>query len=266
MTSFCSTQKHIFPSPDWILSFTQHGESEFNVIGKIGGDAQLSARGKLYAKALAKHVHALNLPSLQVWTSTLKRTKATSANIQAPQQHLKELDEIFSVRRLKHRLRNSFVIFIFPPQGECEGLTYEELATHFPRDFALRDHEKLKYRYPQGESYMDVIQRIIPVLMQLECETNVLTVSHQAILRCILGYFLDTPLEEIPYVHVPLHTIIKLTLHGHSYTMETVKMPIECVDTTRKKPANCAVGRNVEDALLTLPAHFNSLASITPCI
>lgn len=80
----------------------QHGESEFNVIGRIGGDAQLSARGKLYAQALTKHVHALNLPALQVWTSTLQRTKATSANIQAPQQHLRELDEIFSVSICSH--------------------------------------------------------------------------------------------------------------------------------------------------------------------
>lgn len=218
------------------------------MIGRIGGDAGLSARGKMYAQALSKHIGALNLPSLQVWTSTLQRTRATSANINAPQQHLHELDEIYS--------------------GECEGLSYEELATQFPRELALRDHEKLKYRYPQGESYMDVIQRLIPILTQLECEHNVLTVSHQAILRCILGFFLETPLEEIPYLHVPLHTIIKVTLHGYCYTMETIKMPIECVDTNRAKPANCAVGRNIDDALLTLPAHFNSLAAInsmTPC-
>lgn len=75
----------------------QHGESEFNVIGKIGGDASLSPRGRMYAQSLAKHIHALNLQSLQIWTSTLQRTKATSANIQAPQQHLHELDEIWSV-------------------------------------------------------------------------------------------------------------------------------------------------------------------------
>jgi len=58
---------------------------------------------------------------------------------------------------------------------------------------------------------VDVMQRLVPVLTQLECETNVLTVSHQAVLRCVLGYFLETPPEEIPYVHVPLHTIIKVS-------------------------------------------------------
>ncbi|KRT82438.1 hypothetical protein AMK59_4315, partial [Oryctes borbonicus] len=227
------------------LYFSRHGESEFNVIGRIGGDAPLSPRGRLYAQALAKHVQALNLPSLQVWTSTLKRTKATAAGIQSLQQHLSELDEIYS--------------------GDCENLTYEELAVHFPRELALRDCEKLRYRYPRGESYLDVMKRLEPVLSQMECETNILTISHQAVLRCILSYFLETEAEEVPYVHVPLHTIIKLTLHGHSYTMETVKMPIDCVDTNRAKPVNCTVERTAEDALLTLPAHYDSVTNLTPC-
>ncbi|CAH1116028.1 unnamed protein product [Phaedon cochleariae] len=230
------------------LYFSRHGESEFNVIGRIGGNAELSPRGRAYSQALARHVHALNLPGLQVWTSTLKRTGATSALIQAPQQHLHELDEIWS--------------------GECECLSYEELQDRFPKELALRDREKLKYRYPQGESYLDVMNRLVPVLTQLECETNVLTISHQAVLRCVLGYFLDTPHEEIPYVHVPLHTIIKLTLQGYNYNMETVKMPVDCVDTNRAKPSNCSEDRSADDALFTLPKHYDSLAglqALTPC-
>ncbi|XP_045478320.1 6-phosphofructo-2-kinase/fructose-2,6-bisphosphatase-like isoform X2 [Harmonia axyridis] len=224
------------------LYFSRHGESEYNVIGKIGGNAPLSPRGQKYAESLAKHVKALNLPSLQVWTSTLDRTKATSSGIKAPQLHLPELDEIYS--------------------GECESLTYEELQDLFPKELALRDHQKLKYRYPQGESYLDVMRRLVPVLMQLETETNVLVVSHQAVLRCILAYFLEKPLEEVPYMHVPLHTIIKVTLQGYNYNIETIKMPIECVDTNRPKPANCSMNRTAEDALKTVPAHFDDVTQL----
>lgn len=104
--------------------------------------------------------------------------------------------------------------------------------------------------------------RLLPILLQLECETNVLTISHQAVLRCILGYYLETPFDEIPYMHVPLHTIIKLTLQGYSYTMETIKMPIDCVDTNRAKPANCSINRSAEDALMTVPAHYDSISSL----
>ena len=148
-------------------------------------------------------------------------------------------------------------------QGACENLTYEELSESFPRELAMRDHEKLTYRYPQGESYLDVMRRVVPVLEQLECETNVLTISHQAVLRCVLAYFLETPPEEVPYLHVPLHTIIKVTLQGYNYNMETVKMPVDCVDTNRAKPLNCSEGRSREEALLTLPAHYESVASLS---
>lgn len=107
------------------------------------------------------------------------------------------------------------------------------------------------------------MRRIEPVLLQLESETNVLIVSHQAVLRCLLGYFLETPPDQIPYVKVPLHTIIKLTLEGYSYAVETVQMPIECVDTNRPRPTNCSINRSAEDALKTVPAHFDTLAPCT---
>lgn len=75
----------------------QHGESEYNLLGRIGGDAPLTHRGRKYAQALAKHINKLNLNGLQVWTSKLQRTHETAHLIAAPQQHLKELNELDSV-------------------------------------------------------------------------------------------------------------------------------------------------------------------------
>lgn len=37
-------------------------------------------------------------------------------------------------------------------------MTYEEIANSYPEEFARRDQDKLKYRYPKGESYVDVCQ------------------------------------------------------------------------------------------------------------
>lgn len=68
------------------------------MLGRIGGDAPLSHRGRNYAQALAKHINKLNLSGLQVWTSKLQRTQATAQLITAPQQQLKELNELHSVR------------------------------------------------------------------------------------------------------------------------------------------------------------------------
>jgi len=42
-----------------------------------------------------------------------------------------------------------------------------------------------------GQSYMDVVSRLEPVIMELERQQNVLVVCHQAISRCLLAYFLN---------------------------------------------------------------------------
>lgn len=44
-----------------------------------------------------------------------------------------------------------FFLFTFPTQGVCEELTYEEIQENLPEEFALRDQDKYRYRYPKGE-------------------------------------------------------------------------------------------------------------------
>jgi hypothetical protein len=75
----------------------QHGESDMNMDGRIGGDSDLSYRGKLYATALANYIHQQDIPGLRVWTSWLKRTIQTVATIPAPQERWKALNEIDAV-------------------------------------------------------------------------------------------------------------------------------------------------------------------------
>jgi broad specificity phosphatase PhoE len=72
-------------------------------------------------------------------------------------------------------------------------MTYEEIAEKFPHEFSARDHSKFSYRYPRGESYEDLVARLEPVIMELERQENVLLIGHQAVLRCLLAYFLDKP-------------------------------------------------------------------------
>lgn len=92
---------------------SQHGESEYNVVGKIGGDAVLSARGERYAQALSNKFNAMRIPDLRVLTSRLRRTIATARGIEAPQEHVAALNELHA--------------------GVCEGLSYEEMQEHYPQ-------------------------------------------------------------------------------------------------------------------------------------
>ncbi|KAJ0174753.1 hypothetical protein K1T71_009861 [Dendrolimus kikuchii] len=224
------------------LYFTRHGESEYNVLGRIGGDASLSPRGQLYGRALAEHINPLvTREPFSVWTSELRRTKQTAADIRAPKRAIRALNELDA--------------------GICEGLTYEEMQERFPQEFAWRDQDKLRYRYPWGESYIDIMTRLRPVLSALEDEHNVVVVGHQAVLRCMLGYFLDAKLDELPYMNVPLHTIVKLSSYGYKYKVEMIKLPVDCVDTHRKQPKNCSITRSSADALVTVPSHYDTLPS-----
>ena len=44
-------------------------------------------------------------------------------------------------------------------------------------------------------------------------------------------------LDELPYIEVPLHTVIKLTPVAYGCKMEAIPMPIEAVNTHRAKPS-----------------------------
>ncbi|KAM5145454.1 6-phosphofructo-2-kinase/fructose-2,6-bisphosphatase-like [Mantella aurantiaca] len=140
--------------------------------------------------------------------------------------------------------------------GVCEDMTYEEIQDHFPEEFALRDQDKYRYRYPKGESYEDLVQRLEPVIMELERQENVLVICHQAVMRCLLAYFLDKTAEELPYLKCPLHTVLKLTPVAYGCKVESIYLNVEAVNTHREKPSNVEVSRDPEEALDTVPEHF----------
>ncbi|KAL8964481.1 MAG: hypothetical protein Q9183_004420, partial [Haloplaca sp. 2 TL-2023] len=186
---------HIKPRSIWL---SRHGESEFNLDGRIGGDANLSARGLMYARKLPEVVAESvgDDRKLIVWTSTLRRTIQTAEHlVNSPRCHgnlpWKALDELDS--------------------GVCDGLTYAEIEERYPEDFKARDDDKYNYRYRGGESYRDVVIRLEPIIMELERSENIMIVTHQAVLRCIYAYYMNVHQEESPWMKVPLHTVIKLT-------------------------------------------------------
>ncbi|XP_033111245.1 6-phosphofructo-2-kinase/fructose-2,6-bisphosphatase 1-like isoform X2 [Anneissia japonica] len=204
---------HIMPRTIYL---TRHGESMLNVEGKIGGNSDLSERGELYAKGLADYMETQSITDLKVWTSRMKRTAQTAAEINAPIEQWKALDELDA--------------------GVCDGMSYEQIQAEYPEEFALRDQDKYHYRYPMGESYQDLVARLEPVIMELERQKNVLVVCHQGVMRCLLAYFLDKNSNELPYLRCPLHTVIKLTPVAYGCRVETIPLPIEAVDTHREKP------------------------------
>ena len=119
---------HVHPRSIWI---TRHGESIANTQGLLGGDSGLSEKGHRYAAALGKFgvldsssldtqsnnvlVELNNIKPVELWTSTLTRTRQTSLYIElGTTKHLQisGLNEIYA--------------------GSCEGMTYKEVEEQMP--------------------------------------------------------------------------------------------------------------------------------------
>ncbi|MBK8943100.1 MAG: histidine phosphatase family protein [Polyangiaceae bacterium] len=191
--------------PLWLV---RHGESIFNVEDRIGGDSELSPRGHAFARSLAAFMQTRRTEEpISVWTSQLKRTLQTAQYLREEPFPNRALDEIDA--------------------GVCDGLTYAEVRRRHPEEFAARSKDKLNYRYPRGESYADVIQRLDPVIIEIERhERPILIVGHQGVLRALYAYLMDTPPRESPHLPMPLHTVLELTPNAYGCTER--RFPLAC--------------------------------------
>eukprot|EP00055_Hartaetosiga_balthica_P007858 m.27832 g.27832 ORF g.27832 m.27832 type:complete len:520 (+) comp5984_c0_seq4:60-1619(+) len=201
---------HILPR---VIYISRHGESMCNTEGKIGGDSFLSPNGRIYAKKLHEFMEEENIPDLRVWTSTLKRTIETG----------QYFDEIESWKALDEL-----------DAGLCDELTYTEVERDFPDVYAARKKDKYFTRYPRGESYADVVQRLEPRILDLERSQNsVLVICHQAVARCLLCYFQTKSnlAEELPYMPVDLHTVYKITPIPYGNMIEVFPLGVNAVNT-----------------------------------
>ncbi|ANB12513.1 Pfk26p [Sugiyamaella lignohabitans] len=210
----------------WI---TRHGESEDNALGRIGGDAPLTERGRKFAKALSRFMDfqktefrrrqlarfaesvrilekegsqpttPLNEPEephFCTWTSMLRRSVETADYFD---------EEHFDVKEF--RMLNEL------GAGICDGMTYSEIKEKFPQEYGARVSDKIRYRYPGigGESYLDVINRLRPVIVEMERMTdNCVIICHRVVARVLLAYFMNLGREAIGDLDVPLHTLYVL--------------------------------------------------------
>ncbi len=214
---------------------TRHGQSEYNLIGKIGGDSGLSHNGVEYAHRLAKFakevigVETSTVDGKEVktprparlWTSTLQRTKETAQFIDHEEIEIAydNGDKINWVQFRQNERRNLDELYA----GLCDGMTYKEIEENFPDEFTARQNDKLAYRYPRGESYMDVTLRLEPLAHDLErTREPILCIAHQGILRIVYAYFMGLSRAEAPFVRIPLNHVIILTPHAYGCHEERI--------------------------------------------
>lgn len=171
-----------------VFYLSRHGQSEYNLLGKIGGDAGLTDAGREYAHRLAdfaQNVIGMTVEKdeetgeekrvprpARLWTSTLRRTKETAQFIKHEKISTHQWDngdEVEWIQFQGRARRNLDELYA----GVCDGLTYKEIEQKYPEEFARRQEDKLTYRYPRGKLLAtgycaDIIELLLTVLCCLQ--------------------------------------------------------------------------------------------------
>ena len=207
------------------------GESIDDSVGRIGRRSDLTENGQQYAASLVRFIHeererweknrrshrpqnrdstkfSVDDPTQKqdplcsqtgknsprpldfcIWTSIMPQTTQTASGFREElfaKSQMKALDDLNA--------------------GDMAGLTFEEIATLQPAVYAARKQHKLLYRWPGlgGECYVDLIRRLRPVILELERrKEHVLLVTHRAVVRVLLSYFLDLRRDDLAEMVIP---------------------------------------------------------------
>lgn len=144
-------------------------------------DPDLSIAGRHQAEQLACSLQSQNIRG--IYSSDLKRAAQTALLIaqrcQLEPILLKELREI--------------------NMGAWEGKSFQEIREQEPDEFAARGKDIANYRPPEGESFLDLQERVLPIFNGIieKSDGNIAIVAHGGVNRVILCYLMNIPLNDI---------------------------------------------------------------------
>ena len=97
-------------------------------------------------------------------------------------------------------------------KGDFTGYELEEIAEFAPDWYARLEADPFRTRFPGGECYQDLINRLEPAIIDMEQQVGlVVVVSHVSVIQTLMSYFRCTPVQKSAEIAVPIHTVIKFT-------------------------------------------------------
>ena len=181
------------------LYLTRHGQTDWNAEKRIQGctDIPLNAVGIGQAEALAKRVEEDGTKIRRIYTSWMNRAKTTGSIVAEHMGYECLVQDGLEEIRF----------------GDWEGLTWDEVRKQFPEEFDVWFHARRYTRPPKGESYQDVLDRMIPALKEIikreqelsggEAEeeagesSGIMVVTHGGDLMALLSAIHNKPFEDM---------------------------------------------------------------------
>ena len=162
----------------------RHGETTWNVEGRIQGrsDPGLSPKGHEQSLGLLEQLK--DRPLSAIYTSTLQRSILTARPVATylclPIQKQSELDEI------------AF--------GILEGKNLYHFDEVVEREWERFKEDRFRYRIPGAENYTDVANRVRPFIEKILKDHDgqeILIVGHRVVNRMLIGILLGFAFEHV---------------------------------------------------------------------
>ena len=167
------------------LIFIRHGETDWNLEKRIQGssDIELNNKGLEQAMRLGIALQEKHLHIERIYTSKQKRAEKTAEIV----SHY--LDKEYEVLEGLEEMN----------LGLWEGKTWPEVQQKYSQEYSRWILNRRYTRLQGGESYQDVLDRLLPTLKKIIEINNadVLIVTHSALIMSLLSYLRDTPFNQM---------------------------------------------------------------------
>lgn len=167
------------------LIFIRHGQTDWNIQGKIQGsyDIELNETGIKQAIELSDKLTKHKYEFKKIYSSPQKRALNT-AEILSDSSNI-EYVVIDDLREIN--------------MGEWEGLSWEEVEENYPSEYKEWKSNRRYTSPPKGESYEDMLQRVIRSLHKIinENKDDVVIVTHSAVIMSLQCYITNTPFNKM---------------------------------------------------------------------
>eukprot|EP01084_Bolivina_argentea_P011424 21348_1 len=167
------------------IVLVRHGQTEWNVIHKLQGqgDSNLTDVGKMGALKVGGKLLFLHQNNRQidcVYASPLKRAKQTAQIIMKQFKNCNKLEINYDNRIMERNF------------GDFQGKTMDGIKNNQPEIYNVL-HSNIEYRPPNGESLLDVTNRVTRFLAEIATKhygKRILVISHGGVLAAIFNYIL----------------------------------------------------------------------------
>jgi len=111
-------------------------------------------------------------------------------------------------------------------RGICNNITLQEFETKYPELFKQWKNDAFNFRYPNGESYSDLVQRLDPFILQVERHNSpLMIVADETVIRILYCYFIrNKEVVTSPYIEIPRYTVIELASTQAGWTERAYRL------------------------------------------